>query len=190
MQLRCGLLAASLALLAAVPAPAQDAPWTERPGAVALEIPYANGPINPHHVPQVWLRLNGSEPRRFGMDTGSTGLVVSAEHYIPAPGDSDDGPGRLIYNSSGRILNGQRHTTNVAILRDSGQPLATARVQVLRVTHISCLEHARDCRPERDPRGVAFMGVGFARHAAQGTEAGPPRNPFVNLVALASGGPP
>jgi hypothetical protein len=196
MQLRCsllamslGLLAMSLGLLTAAPARAQDAPWTQRHASVAFEIPFANGAIGPHHVPQVWLQLNGSAPRRFAMDTGSTGIVVSAEHYIPAPGDSDDGPGRLIYNSSGRILNGERHTTNVVIQRDADRPIATARVQVLRVTHITCLERARECRPERDPRGVAFMGVGFARHAAQGTEAGPPRNPFVNLVAFASGAP-
>jgi hypothetical protein len=130
MRLRCGLLAVSLGLLAAPPAPAQDAPWTERHGSAAFDIPYANGPISPHHVPQIWLQLNGSVPRRFGMDTGSTGLVVSAEHYIPGPGDSDDGPGRLTYNSSGRILNGQRHTTNVVILRDPDRPIATARVQV------------------------------------------------------------
>ena len=123
------------------------------------------------------------------MDTGSTGIVVSAEHYIPAASDTDDGPGRLIYNSSGRILNGQRHTTEVAILHDADRPVAIARVEVLRVTHITCLEHARECRPERDPRGVAFMGVGFARHAAQSTEAGPPRNPFVNVTALSSGAP-
>ena len=33
------------------------------------------------------------------------------------------------------------------------------------------------------------MGVGFARNAAQGTEAASPRNPFVSLVSLASGAP-
>ena len=189
MRRRCSLLAALLALLAALPARAEDAPWTAKGGSLALDVPFANGPIGPRHVPQIWLRLNGGGSRRFGMDTGSTGIVVSADHYVPASGDSDDGPGRLIYNSSGRILYGERHTTNVVIERDAGRPIATARVQVLRVTHISCLEHARDCRPERDPRGVAFMGVGFARHAAQGTEAASPRNPFVNLVALASGSP-
>ncbi|MBV8190099.1 MAG: hypothetical protein JOY64_20425 [Alphaproteobacteria bacterium] len=181
---------ALLALPGAVPAAAQDEPWAQYHGLQALDIPYANGPIGPHHVPQVWLQLHGSAPRRFGMDTGSTGIVVSAEHYIPAPGDSDDGPGRLIYNSSGRILNGERHTTDVVIEREAGQPIATARVQVLRVTHITCLERARECQPESDPRGVAFMGVGFARHSAQGTEAGPARNPFTSLTALASGAPP
>jgi hypothetical protein len=99
------------------------------------------------------------------------------------------GPGRLVYNSSGRILNGIHYITDVVIQRDGDTPVATARVQVLRVTEIACLEHARDCRPEQNPRGVAFMGVGFARHSAQGTEAGAPQNPFTNLIAIASRAP-
>jgi hypothetical protein len=36
---------------------------------------------------------------------------------------------------------------------------------------------------------VAFMGIGFDRESAQGTEATTPRNPFTSLVALASGAP-
>lgn len=155
-----------------------------------LDIPFANGPIARDRVPHVWLRLGAAAPRRFGMDTGSTGIVVAAEHFVPAPGDEPVGPGRLTYNSSGRILIGERWITNVVIQRDERMPLATARVEVLRVTRIACLEQARDCRPERNPRGVAFMGVGFGRNGAQGTEPGVPRNPFTSLTALASGAPP
>ena len=190
MQHRCILVAALLALTAWSSAVrAQDAPWNQYRGLSELEIPFANGPISPGYVPEVWLKLPGSAPRRFGMDTGSTGIVVAAEHYTPAPGDVDGGPGRLIYNSSGRILSGERFTTDVVIQRDGNAPVATARVQVLRVTEISCLEHARDCRPEQNPRDVALMGVGFDRDAAQGTEPGAPRNPFTSLVSLASHAP-
>lgn len=171
------------------PASAQESPSARYRGLRMLDIPFANGPITLHHVPSVWLKLKGNTPRRFGMDTGSTGIVVAAEHFVPGAGDLSEGPGRLVYNSSGRILNGERWITDVVIQRDEHTPLATARVQVLRVTHITCLEHARDCRPERDPRGVAFMGVGFGRNGAQGTEAGTPRNPFTSLVSLASGAP-
>jgi hypothetical protein len=165
---------------------AQDAPWRRYHGLTAIEIPFANGSISTGYVPEVWLKLPGSAPRRFGMDTGSTGIVVAAERYTPAPGDVAGGPGRLVYNSSGRILNGTYYTTDVVIQRDGNTPVATARVQVLRVTHITCLEHARDCRPEQNPRDVAFMGVGFDRNSAQGTEPSAPRNPFTNLVSLAS----
>ena len=100
-----------------------------------------------------------------------------------------DGPGRLVYNSSGRILTGTRYTTDVVIQRDGSTPLATARVQVLRVTGITCLERARDCRPEQNPRGVAFMGVGFDRDAAQGTERDDAQQSLHQLVSLASGAP-
>ena len=173
-----------------MPSAAQGQAWEQYRGLATLDIPYANGPIASAHVPQVWLRLTGSAPRRFGLDTGSTGIVVAAEHFRPGPGDVAEGPGRLVYNSSGRILEGERYTTDVVIQRDQYTPVATARVQVLRVSRISCLAHARDCWPEQNPRGVAFMGVGFDRTGAQGTEPGVPRNPFVSLVALASGAPP
>ncbi|TAJ82483.1 hypothetical protein [Reyranella sp.] len=164
-------------------------PWRQYEGLTALEIPFANGPISMEHVPQVWLKLNGAAPRWFGMDTGSTGIVTSAEHFRPGPGDVAQGPGRLVYNSSGRILNGEHYLTDVVIQRDAHTPLATARVQVLRVTHITCLEHARDCRPEENPRNVGFMGVGFDRDSAQGTAVSAPKNPFVSLTSLASGQP-
>jgi hypothetical protein len=179
----------SASLLAGNQAAGQQPPWTQYRGLQTLDIPFANGSIAMDRVPQVWLKLHGSRPVRFGMDTGSTGIVVAAEHFIPGPNDIAEGPGRLVYNSSGRILNGERYTTEVEIRRDERTPLATARVQVLRVSHITCLERARDCRPENNPRGVAFMGIGFDRTGAQGSEPGVPRNPFVSLVSLASGAP-
>lgn len=159
-------------------------------GLGTIEIPFANGPIRADHVPEIRLKLKGAAPQRFGMDTGSTGIVVAAEHYVPGPGDTNDGPGRIIYNSSGRVLHGTHHTTDVEILHNDDRPAATARVQVLRVESITCLRDARDCEPNPRPRGVAFMGVGFDRGAAQGTEGSTvPRNPFVNLTSLASGAP-
>ena len=178
-----------LALLDTGSVCAQQAPWIQYQGLKALEIPYANGPVSAAQVPHIWLKLRGSEPRRFGMDTGSTGIVIAAEHYTPGSGDVADGLGRIVYNSSGRILNGERYLTDVVIQRGGDTPLATARVQVLRVTHITCLEHARDCQPERRPRDVAFVGIAFDRNSAQDTEATAPRNPFVSLVSLASGVP-
>lgn len=164
--------------------------WRAYEGHEAIEIPFANGPISLHHVPDVWLSLSGAGPRRFGMDTGSTGIVVSAEHFIPGPRDVAQGPGRLVYNSSGRVLSGEHWLTDVVIRRDEHTPVATARVQVLRVDRITCLEHARDCRPEVEPRNVSYMGIGFDRGAAQATAGNSsPKNPFVSLVSLASGRP-
>src|SRR5919108_6236162 len=116
----------SLALsFAAGTAGAQTAPPAAYDGLQAIEIPYANGPLSARHVPQIWLKLRGHAPLRFGMDTGSTGIVVAAEHFTPGPGDVSDGPGQLVYNSSGRVLHGTRYTTDVEILRREGEPVAT-----------------------------------------------------------------
>jgi hypothetical protein len=185
-----GIVAVFIAsLAAALPAAAQSAPPQAYRGLHAIAIPYANGPVRMEHVPEIWLRLPGSEPRRFGMDTGSTGIVVSSEHYIPGPNDVDDGPGQLVYNSSGRVLHGTHWTTDVEIMHGRERPAATARVQVLRVERITCLAHARDCEPRERPRGVSYMGVGFGRNSAQRTAPTAQRNPFIALASLASGMP-
>jgi hypothetical protein len=181
--------AAFLAGLAvALPAAAQPAPPQAYQGLNAIWIPFANGPVRMEHPPEVWMRLAGHEARRFPMDTGSTGIVVSADHYTPGPGDVEEGPGHLTYNSSGRVLHGTHWTTNVEIMHGRERPAATARVQVLRVERITCLRYARECEPRERPRGVAYMGIGFDRDGAQGT-APAQRNPFVSLTAIASGMP-
>ena len=185
-----GVAAALLASLAIIaPAGAQNGSPQAYRGLTSIAIPYANGPVRMDHVPEIWLRLPGSEPRRFGMDTGSTGIVVSSEHYIPGPNDTDDGPGQLTYNSSGRVLHGTRWTTDVEIMQDRERSAATARVQVLRVERITCLQKARDCEPRERPRGVSYMGIGFGRNSAQGTAPTAQRNPLIALTALASGLP-
>ena len=99
-RVTCALLATIAAGLLATPAIAQQAP--QYGGLQTLDIPFANGPIAMDRVPHVWLKLRGSRPVRFGMDTGSTGIVVAAEHFTPGPNDVAEDPGRLIYNSSGR----------------------------------------------------------------------------------------
>src|SRR5436190_18893966 len=106
-------LLAGLAL--ALPTAAQNAPPHAYQRLHAVAIPYANGPMRLEHVPEVWLRFPGSEARRFGMDTGSVGIVVSSEHYVPTLGDVEGGPGQLTYSSSGRVLHGTYWTTDVEI---------------------------------------------------------------------------
>src|SRR5580698_169653 len=175
-------------LVVALPAAAQSPPRAYQ-GLTAIAIPYANGAIELEHVPQIWIRLPGSKPERFGMDTGSTGIVVSTEGYTPAKGDVSGGPGQLTYNSSGRVLHGTYWTTDVEIMQSQTEAAATARVQVLRVESISCQQKARDCQPNPHPTGVAFMGIGFDRDSAQGTQATAERNPFVSLTKIASGVP-
>jgi hypothetical protein len=183
------LAAAATLLAVALPAMAQTAPPRAYEGLEAIALRYANGPVRMEHPPEVWMRLHGSEARRFPMDTGSTGIVVSTEHYRPGPGDIEGGPGHLTYNSSGRVLHGTHWTTNVEIMHEPGRPAATARVTLLRVERITCLERARECEPREHPRGVAYMGIGFDREGAQGTDGKTERNPFVALTTAASGMP-
>ena len=116
------VLIAALSSLGLTPCAGAGSPSAQYRGLQTLDIPFANGPIAMDRVPHVWLKLRGSRPVRFGMDTGSTGIVVAAEHFTPGPNDIAEGPGRLIYNSSGRILNGERYTTEVEIQRDENTP--------------------------------------------------------------------
>jgi hypothetical protein len=171
------------------PAAAQNPVWSQYSGLTAIEIPFANGPIGAAHVPDIYLKLHGAAARRFGMDTGSTGIAVAAEHFTPEPGDVAGGPGQIVYNSSGRILGGTYYTTDVEIHGNANTPVATARVQVLRVESITCQARARDCTPNPNPRGVSFMGIGFDRGEAERSTSTAPKNPFLNLTSLASGAP-
>lgn len=66
------IFGAGLALLNGGQAAAQaQIPWQQYEGLTSLEIPFANGPISAEHVPQVWLKLRGAEPRWFGLDTST-----------------------------------------------------------------------------------------------------------------------
>ena len=73
-------IVAACLLAATGPALAQGNPSGQYSGLGTIEIPFANGPIRLEHVPEIRLKLKGAQPRRFGMDTGSTGIVVAAEH--------------------------------------------------------------------------------------------------------------
>ena len=98
-------------------------------------------------------------------------------------------PGPAVYNTSGRILRASATRPTSRSSATKARAVATARVQVLRVTASPAWNARATAGPRRNPRGVAFMGVGFDRTGAQGTEPGVPRNPFVSLVSLASGAP-
>jgi len=111
------------------------------------------------HVPEVWLRLPGSEARARH-DTGSVGIVVSSEHYVPAPGDVEGGPGQLPTAAAASVLHGTYLETDVEIMsgRDGGRHRAR---QVLRVDdHLP--DRARSCEPRERPRR-RLHGIGFAR---------------------------
>lgn len=120
----------------------------------------------------------GGEPRPVLMDTGSTGIVVSAAR-IPNVDALSSRPGRLTYTSSGRIMVGRWVTVPVTLWGRDGETVSTQPIPVLAVDRIDCTAEARDCRPEEAPGGVAMMGVGFGREGDRQSQSTPDTNPLL-----------
>ena len=148
-------------------------------------LPFVNAPESaeePARVPKLLVSF-GEEPRPIVMDTGSTGIVISADR-IPNVDGLPARPGQLTYSSSGRIMIGRWVTTPLTIFGRDGQSVAVQPLPVLAVDRIACTDHARDCRPEDNPRGVAMMGVGFGREYDSQSESTPDKNPLLNLAPM------
>lgn len=131
------------------------------------------------HTPGLRINFPDGDARPIEMDTGSTGIVISAGS-IPDFAQLAGTPGKLTYNSSGRIMIGSWVTTPVTISGSNGQHFTTAPIPVLAVTQIACQDNARHCTPEDNPRGVAMMGVGFAREGSEQKQSTPDTNPLLN----------
>ncbi|MFK8251506.1 hypothetical protein [Ancylobacter terrae] len=180
MTIRTHLLAAA-ALLAASPALAQDRP-DYGPFREGLFLRYLNaeeGGIGA--VPRIGLSF-GDRPIRAELDSGSTGIVVAAA-YIPNFDQlTSIGEGRLTYTSSGRVMVGQWVVTPVSLVGREGASVTTEPMPVLAVTEVRCLDDARDCTPHDDPRGIAMVGVGFAREGDMQSQSTPDKNPLLRVT--------
>ncbi|SHF25709.1 hypothetical protein SAMN02745157_2025 [Kaistia soli DSM 19436] len=117
------------------------------------------------------------------LDSGSTGVVVAAA-FIP---NFDQlpviGEGKLTYTSSGRVMLGSWVTTSLTLSGRDGASVTTEPMPVLAVTRVACLETARDCRPNDDPRDIAMVGIGFAREGDRQGQSTPDKNPVLNVAA-------
>jgi hypothetical protein len=129
----------------------------------------------------------GGRQRRAVMDTGSTGIVVSAAAIPDIDRLPNRGPATLTYTSSGRIMRGDWVVTRVTITGANGASVTTLPMPVLAVRSIACLDNARNCTPKEDPRHVAMIGVGFGRRGNREGPPGPEKNPFLNLAGTGSG---
>jgi len=121
----------------------------------------------------------GGEPRPVLVDTGSTGIVVSAAripHVETLPGR----PGRLTYSSSGRIMIGRWVTVPVTLWGGDGASVPTLPIPVLAVERIDCTAKARNCTQEDAPGHVAMMGIGFGREDDSQAESTPDTNPLLH----------
>ncbi len=181
------IAASTLALALAGEAPAAGG-YEEFQRGIYLSYANAVGP-NEDIARLPLLRASfGGPPFNIVMDTGSTGIVVSAHRIPNIDALPSLGPRELTYTSSGRIMRGRLVVTAVTVMGADGARLTTGPIPVLAVTQIACTEKARRCRPNEDPRGVSMMGIGFGRGHGREAENGPGKNPFINIATIAAPG--
>ncbi len=168
-------------VLAATAASAQPAYDHDHAGTFLpyLPAPERGGPIA--QSPRLGLSFGG-EVRPVLMDTGSTGIVVSASR-IPNRESLPSRPGQLTYSSSGRIMIGHWVTTPVTLRGADGSSVTTRPIPVLAVDRIACTRGSRHCTPEEAPRHVAMMGVGFGRENDSQSQSTPETNPLLNVLS-------
>lgn len=160
-------------------------------GTASVFVSYANARANSHldKSPTINISFDGSDRMiPLVMDTGSVGIIVSADLFTPAPNARNLGPGQQFYSSSGIIEEGTWWSATQKIHDAEGRLLATAEVPVLQVTSVRCANNARSCHPKRHPRGVAMMGIGFARESPQQVRGTPAYNAFLNIKTLLQNG--
>lgn len=169
-------------------APQALTPWTGLyDGLNAIYLPYADGPINTASVPTIFAKVGDySSGVAFGMDTGSTGTVVSPEYFRPGVNDSLQGLGSVTYSSSGIIWSGEVWRTTVSLMSSPTEVVAEAAVDVLVVHKQACTQDPRDCKDKDNPTGIHFMGIGFNSGTGftqpPSVVAAAANNPFTNLV--------
>src|SRR6266481_80389 len=149
-------------------------------------LPYVNapGPRDDITAPPL-LRISfGGRSYDAVMDTGSTGVVVSADKIPNIDRLPSLGPGELTYSSSGRIMIGRWVLTPMTIAGGNGTRVTTAPIPVLAVTRIECTPRARRCTPREAPRRTSMLGIGFGRPADHQAQSGPAKNPFLSIATL------
>jgi hypothetical protein len=179
----CAALLLGAASLSAGFAGARD---PDRPGAY---LTYFNAPGADDDIaspPHLRISFGG---RSYGavMDTGSTGVVVSADKIPDIERLPSLGAGKLTYSSSGRIMTGRWVVTPVTVIGANGASVTTTPIPVLAVTKVECTATARRCTPNDAPRGISMLGIGFARRGDHQMQSGPDANPFLNVAAASAG---
>jgi len=158
-------------------------------GGDTVFVTYDNGTSGPMagNSPYVNLGFGDSTASTpFLMDTGSTGIVASADIFQPGPDAVNLGPGSQTYSSSGVIEVGTWYSATQNIYDSNGNLVATADVPVLQVTRIECVPNARNCKRNDHPTGVSNMGIGFARESGgEANRKKPDYNAFLNLTSVA-----
>jgi hypothetical protein len=174
------LLAASIVISSGVAQP-RDKPQDKADGrGVFLRFFNRGEAGHLQNPPHLGLSFGGRQLRAV-MDTGSTGIVVSASAIPNIDRLPNRGPGTLTYTSSGRIERGDWVVVRATIAGANGASVTTLPIPVLAVRSVACLDNARNCTVREDPRHVAMIGVGFGRRGNREGPHGPDINPLLNL---------
>jgi hypothetical protein len=146
-----------------------------------LEFTNAPAPSQPlTEVPHLRIGVDGSLVSAV-MDTGSTGVVISATSIPHLDQLKSLGPGVIIYSSSGRIMNGRWVVTPLVIAGRNAE-IRTRPIAVLAVDSITCTATARRCTAQDHPTHVAMLGIGFGREHDRQPGGTPDHNPLLNLA--------
>ncbi|MFT3971932.1 MAG: hypothetical protein QM699_00170 [Amaricoccus sp.] len=152
-------------------------------------MPYADNALNFQRLGSLHMRLafNGGADSGFQIDTGSVGIMVSADEI---PGYTGKGePGEITYSSSGVHLTGTWETVDVKFVdakMPDGSPVI-AHMPVLAVTRRECLGtgvNAAKCSP--GPGHPHMLGIGFGRGDGSDWKV-QQRNAFLMLNAMQQG---
>jgi predicted aspartyl protease len=147
-----------------------------------LNAPTAGQPLV--DVPRLALGAGG-EMHAAVVDTGSTGVVLSASSIANVDRLPSLGKASLTYSSSGRIMVGRWVVTALTIAGRNAQ-VTTEPIPVLAVDRIDCTPNARRCTPDSHPGGVAMLGIGFAREYDHQPDGTPDHNPLLHLAGTPS----
>ncbi|MHB2206259.1 hypothetical protein [Methylobacterium sp. CM6257] len=178
--LRCGVLCAGLLGLAGAVAAEPRPDYAADDRGIFLRFLTAPGPDEDlARSPRLGLSFGG-EIRPVLVDTGSTGIVVSAAR-ISGLETLASRPGRLTYTSSGRIMVGRWVRMPVTVWGRDGESMITRPIPVLAVDRIDCTARPRNCVPEDAPAHVAMMGIGFGREDDSQAQSTPDTNPLLNV---------
>ena len=174
-----GFVLGAMPALAASPSPYDG--YDQTAYLAYLNAPPAGGDLT--RPPRLRISFGG---RSYAvvMDTGSTGIVVSADKIPNIDRLQSLGPGKLTYSSSGRIMIGRWVMTPATIMGRNGTSVAVAPIPVLAVDRVECTDTARRCSPRETPRGISMLGIGFARRGDHQAQSGPGKNPFLHVATV------
>jgi outer membrane autotransporter protein len=154
--------------------------WNLYDGGGSVSLDYVGNPSLDDFY-NLRVGIDGGAYADFTMDTGSVGMVATANVFQPAPDAKNLGPGMQTYGTSGLIATGTWYTATQQIYDASGVVVAVAEVPVLQVTQLSCDSAHPNCDTTQT---LKMMGVGFAREGTSGDEnrKTPEYNAFLNLT--------